>query len=640
MPPPPSLSLRALLPEIRVLLHQSWRAMAVLAALIWLFSAVITWPLLSFLLRELAVYKDVIVGNYTIHAWLMTPRGIIWLLVMGSATLLSGAIYAAGMFLVLDRASSSLREGLHTFVVGIGRLAGLFRLSLLIFLLLLPLVLLAAVGPGLAYLLLLREHDINYYLTQHPPEWYLTLALATIWVVVWLFSFLKVGIKLIFAFPCWLSGNMTARAAIRMSWARTRFLHLALLRFLLAGVGVGIALAVALEAVSFLSTYALLKLFGGSITAAIRILASHLIVGSVFDTLFFFVATAWGATLCFVAYQKIVAPPSQPSQAPLSGGVSPAKADPIPLQVSGFPRFRFSETVFPWKTTLGILLALAVASGLVSRWSLRPVSTPTRPLVIAHRAGAATGPENTLAALRYTLKKRAADVIEIDTQLTGDGVLVVAHDRDLMKQADDPRVISETDYRDLKRSDIGSSFSKKHKGEHLRPLEDFLKKCDGERPVIVEFKFSAGTDLVDRTVALIRKRDMEDQTLLMSLELADIRRAQQLAPDIGVGYFVSVEVGDLTQLDVDVIGLKHGLAEPQLIKALHEHDMQVIAWTVDEPRRMIELMELGIDGIITNDPELCADIIRRYHALSHDERALLHFGSFWRVLRRMDLVNQ
>ena len=51
-------------------------------------------------------------------------------------------------------------------------------------------------------------------------------------------------------------------------------------------------------------------------------------------------------------------------------------------------------------------------------------------------------------------------------------------------------------------------------------------------------------------------------------------------------------------------------------------------------------MELGIDGIITNDPEFCADIITRYHALTQEERALLHFGSFWRVLRRMDILNQ
>jgi len=63
-----------------------------------------------------------------------------------------------------------------------------------------------------------------------------------------------------------------------------------------------------------------------------------------------------------------------------------------------------------------------------------------------------------------------------------------------------------------------------------------------------------------------------------------------------------------------------------------------VAWTVDDPRRIAELVELGIDGIITNDPARCAEVIQRYRALSHEERALLHFGSFWQILRRMDLI--
>jgi glycerophosphoryl diester phosphodiesterase len=630
-----TLDLRTLLPDIRALLQQSWRAMAVLTTLIWLTGAILFWPMLSLLLRELAVYKDVIVGNYTMQAWLLTPRGATWLILMGSGHLLSGVVYAAGMFMVLDQAArGQLKSGFHIFVAGMGRLAGLFRLSLLCFLILVPCLLLAAAGPALAYLLLLRGHDINYYLTDHPPEWTITLLLSTIWVLVCLLAFLKVAIKLLFVFPCWLSGSMSARQALRMSWTQTKSLHRRLLRFLLAGVAVGILVAILLEGINFLATYLLLHLVGRSVASAIRILAGHLIIGGIFDTLFFFAATAWASTLCFIAYHKVLAPTPPNNQQPALGRHSFSEGGTNNHQLSPSPPTRG----FPWKTTLVILLGLVGSSALVSRWYLRPTSEASKPLVIAHRAGAANAPENTLAALRHTLKKGAADVIEIDTQLTRDHVLVVAHDRDLMKQANDPRVIAETDYADLKRTDIGRGFSNKFKGEHLRPLKDFLKKSDGKRPVIVEFKFAAETDLVDRTVALIRKLDMEDQTLLMSLDLNDVRRAQRLAPDIKVGYFVSVEVGDLTSLDVDVIGLKHGLVERKLIEDLHEHDMLVVAWTVDDPRRIVELVELGVDGIITNDPARCAEVIQRYRALSHEERALLHFGSFWRILRRMDLI--
>ncbi len=107
-----------------------------------------------------------------------------------------------------------------------------------------------------------------------------------------------------------------------------------------------------------------------------------------------------------------------------------------------------------------------------------------------------------------------------------------------------------------------------------------------------------------------------------------------MAPESAVAYLVSVEVGDLRKLDVDAVGLKHSLAEPALVKELQAQGMAVYAWTVDDPVRMVELMEMGIDGLITNDPILAKRVVERFLALPPDKRVLLRFRDFWPVLRK------
>jgi glycerophosphoryl diester phosphodiesterase len=135
-------------------------------------------------------------------------------------------------------------------------------------------------------------------------------------------------------------------------------------------------------------------------------------------------------------------------------------------------------------------------------------------------------------------------------------------------------------------------------------------------------------------VDLVRKLEMQDEVILMSLELEEVREVQSLAPEIMVGYFASVEMGDLRKLDVDILGLKDNLAEPDFVRDVQEQGGRIYAWTVDDPMRMVELMELGIDGIITNDPMLAADIVRRFEALKPEQRVLLQFRDFWKILKR------
>ncbi|MHC4289320.1 MAG: glycerophosphodiester phosphodiesterase family protein, partial [Planctomycetota bacterium] len=122
----------------------------------------------------------------------------------------------------------------------------------------------------------------------------------------------------------------------------------------------------------------------------------------------------------------------------------------------------------------------------------------------------------------------------------------------------------------------------------------------------------------------------------MSLDLNDIRRSQQLTSDISIGYCVLTEVGDLTQLDVDFVAQEKNIT-PKLIRTIQGQGIDVCGWTVDDGKRILELIEMGVNGIITNEPVRVAKIAERYQTLNPAQRTLLSYRRFWDVFYDMGL---
>ena len=129
---------------------------------------------------------------------------------------------------------------------------------------------------------------------------------------------------------------------------------------------------------------------------------------------------------------------------------------------------------------------------------------------------------------------------------------------------------------------------------------------------------------------------MEEQVILMSLELADVHTIKKLAPNMAVGYFASVELGDLTRLEVDVLALKDWLNEPALVREIQSLGMEVYPWTIDDPERILELIEIGVDGIITNDPVMVHQVIDRYWDVNPRKRLLFQFRQFWKLFDQLN----
>jgi glycerophosphoryl diester phosphodiesterase len=148
-------------------------------------------------------------------------------------------------------------------------------------------------------------------------------------------------------------------------------------------------------------------------------------------------------------------------------------------------------------------------------------------LAIAHRGARRERPENTLAAFDEALRQRC-DGIEMDLQLSGDGVPVIYHDRTLAKAGGGRRKVSQLKLRELRRLDVD--------GERIPTLEMVLRRYAGRTQLLLELKGrgedSHNIELVRATVKAIRKARAGAGVLLLSFDTVILDEAERIAPKL------------------------------------------------------------------------------------------------------------
>ena len=131
----------------------------------------------------------------------------------------------------------------------------------------------------------------------------------------------------------------------------------------------------------------------------------------------------------------------------------------------------------------------------------------------------------------------------------------------------------------------------------------------------------------DHPAALLGNPDITVDDVLNSEVLA--RPAQRLDAILRVGYLSSADVGNLARLNVNFLALAAGKMTQDLITAARERGQSVYAWTVNDREMMLDMIELGTDSLITDNPALANDVIAQVMDLLPVERLLLRFRHFW-----------
>lgn len=223
-----------------------------------------------------------------------------------------------------------------------------------------------------------------------------------------------------------------------------------------------------------------------------------------------------------------------------------------------------------------------------------------RPAVIAHRGASKAEPENTVHAFQRA-RQMGAQAVELDVRRTSDGVLVVHHNPHLP----DLRLIAQ-----IRRAELPPS---------VPTLGEALDACAGMW-VNVEIKndpeepdFDPAESIADETIAHLLARGEDHRWLISCFRVETVDRCRQLAPQIRTAWLCSVPPEGVAD---DMAARGHvalhpwvGLVTAELIDACHAKGVQVNTWTVDDPVRMAELIEWGIDGLCTNVPDVALSVV-------------------------------
>lgn len=265
--------------------------------------------------------------------------------------------------------------------------------------------------------------------------------------------------------------------------------------------------------------------------------------------------------------------------------------------------------------SVALVAASALAADRVSSASAALVDAD-RVLVIAHRGDSAAYPENTLPAFESAVKL-GADLVELDYHHTADGVPVVLHDATLDRTTNARErfdiqgiLVSHRQLSELAGLDAGRWKGEQFAGARLPTLDESVKAIQAGSMTLIERKAGDARTCVD----YLKAKALLDNVVVQSFDWNYVTDCHELAPELTLAALGRDEITG-KRLDAVVatgarIAAWHEASlSTEAIGRIHNRGLRAWVFTVDDPRRVQELLDSGIDGIITNKPALVKKIV-------------------------------
>lgn len=246
-------------------------------------------------------------------------------------------------------------------------------------------------------------------------------------------------------------------------------------------------------------------------------------------------------------------------------------------------------------------------------WPLLTAAVAGVTLVTFHRGDCTVAPENTLPAFRSAILK-GGDRIELDVQMTSDGVVVVTHDSNLKRCTGKNANVYDLTYAEVAQLDAGRWFSSRFADTRIPTLEQVLQLCRGRIGLNVEIKPSAATPALEaETVRLLREYGFDSSNcVITSQSYETLHKVKALAPEYPTGYILALGVGNYYDLpDADFFSVETTFITSGMVNAVHLRGKTVSAWTIDREKVATHMLELGVDDLITDKPDMVQDLLAR-----------------------------
>jgi glycerophosphoryl diester phosphodiesterase len=224
-------------------------------------------------------------------------------------------------------------------------------------------------------------------------------------------------------------------------------------------------------------------------------------------------------------------------------------------------------------------------------------------------------PENTIAAFELAVEM-GADAIELDTMLTADGTPVVIHDQSLERTTNGCGSVALKAVADILLLDAGSMFDARFAGEKIPTLEEVFSAVGNKILINVELKnYASPFDrLPGIVVDLVREAGLSDRVILSSFNPIALIKAQRASKKIRraalIGGGPKIVRGIIEEFtDYFALHPEVSLVNQGVVDKHHAAGHKVNAWTVNEESVMTKLLSMGVDGLITDKPDIAKKVI-------------------------------
>lgn len=232
------------------------------------------------------------------------------------------------------------------------------------------------------------------------------------------------------------------------------------------------------------------------------------------------------------------------------------------------------------------------------------------PILLAHRGDQVNAPENTLPAFEQAIQK-GADGVELDVKLTADGQVIVIHDPTVNRTTNGKGRVASFSLDAIRQLDAGAWFNPKFASTRIPLLEEVFEVVGRNRIINVELtNYTTPRDgLVAGVCELIRRHNNQSQILFSSFFPKNLSIAGQLMPEIPRALLAMPGLAGLWARSFGFMFGDYQALHPHIsnasreqVQRAHRVKRRIHVWTANTPEEIIHLRNIGVDGIMTDDP--------------------------------------
>ncbi len=276
------------------------------------------------------------------------------------------------------------------------------------------------------------------------------------------------------------------------------------------------------------------------------------------------------------------------------------------------------------------------------------------PIRVAHRGASGSGlaPENTLAAFERAIQL-GVDAVEIDVRATRDGVVIVMHDPTIDRTTDREGPVDEWTYAQLREADAGAWFGNGFVGERIPTLQEAFDLLRHHALAVVEIKADW---LAERVLKVAHDVDVADQIVIQSFSPETVRRINAVDPSVPTALLIGNlptspsrmrarrVAREVLAVGANILNVWHAALTPPFFEEMRKRGVSVWTWTVDEGAVLRDVIQMGVQGVITNYPDRLNNVLTE---LEQEGAILVPMGrrqrlkpSRWRRRRQIRKINR